>query len=845
MIKTVKFLGFGVVLGGLMAAAVNADVGLSPQQISYFDLPGQALQSSLVEFAIQARVTVVADSRLIASYRSGPVVGPQPVDKALSGLLANTPLAFRFDADTATFIIQQKPSLPDADPAEPVPVAKPAMPILDEVVVTSASYPFRYHTVTNTHLHGGMSYFDSSRFLNVVPRALVEDQQAKDIGDALKFVSGVTPGDGVTDSNDDVFIRGFQRHAIYIDGFRLSDSTGVKQLPANVERIDIIKGPSTLLYGQAEPGGVVNVVRKRPQDETFISAEVGGGSSGRRFASLDMNGQLPGPGDVDVRLILADDAQDEQADITDVHRQLIAGSLKWEVTPDTIIDMGYEYQQASQQWDRNFLIFNAYEDIFPGASLGASAKQARPDFTTDYTLFDAAITHYFSPDWRLRAKYVWHDEERLGIRTTSENLLTNGMFFKREELGNDFAVFVLGGQVAIPLVIYPQSPEWLFRLGKLRSIYDEQAFETENNVSLNLEGSFTTGGLTHHLTLGADWHQQDLYKQYTIEARDLFPNLVLPESEFVAILPQLAEVMFDPSQPLGELEYKELRLLYDDVGFYLHDSIELSEQWTANIGTRYNIITGDYTDITEWAFTELETYEHFSSQFGLVYKPVDNHSIYLNYSEAMRANYHLDEVGPQLADPELSDQVEVGVKSLLFNGRLLSTIGIYEINKRNIIDVQVIEGFRTLLQSHEQQVRGVDMDITWQVSSQFDLVGALSLSDPLIVSGENQGNQPALAAEQTASMFASYRWQNGLSLNGGYKYVSQRYAEDANAFWLGEYSTLDLGVSYTFTALGSDAKVQLSVNNALDERYYTAILGGLRMNESEGRTILGSLRVDI
>ena len=471
MIKTVKFLGFGVVLGGLMAAAVNADVGLSPQQISYFDLPGQALQSSLVEFAIQARVTVVADSRLIASYRSGPVVGPQPVDKALSGLLANTPLAFRFDADTATFIIQQKPSLPDADPAEPVPVAKPAMPILDEVVVTSASYPFRYHTVTNTHLHGGMSYFDSSRFLNVVPRALVEDQQAKDIGDALKFVSGVTPGDGVTDSNDDVFIRGFQRHAIYIDGFRLSDSTGVKQLPANVERIDIIKGPSTLLYGQAEPGGVVNVVRKRPQDETFISAEVGGGSSGRRFASLDMNGQLPGPGDVDVRLILADDAQDEQADITDVHRQLIAGSLKWEVTPDTIIDMGYEYQQASQQWDRNFLIFNAYEDIFPGASLGASAKQARPDFTTDYTLFDAAITHYFSPDWRLRAKYVWHDEERLGIRTTSENLLTNGMFFKREELGNDFAVFVLGGQVAIPLVIYPQSPEWLFRLGKLRSIY--------------------------------------------------------------------------------------------------------------------------------------------------------------------------------------------------------------------------------------------------------------------------------------------------------------------------------------------------------------------------------------
>lgn len=844
MINTVKFLGFGVILGGL-AAAVSADVGLPPKKISYFDLPGQSLQSSLVEFAVQARATVVAESNLIAGYRSSPVVGPQPVDKALSGLLANTPLEFRFEADTATFIIQQKPPSSDVVTTEFIAIPKPAMPTIDEVVVTSATYPFRYHTVTNTHLHNGISYFDSSRFLNVVPRSLIEDQQSREIGDALKFVSSVTPGDGVTDSNDDVFIRGFQRHAIYIDGFRLSDSTGVKQLPANVERIDIVKGPSTLLYGQAEPGGVVNVVRKRPEDSTFISAELGGGSAGRRFANLDMNGQLPGPGDIDVRLILADDAQDELAEISDAHRQLIAGSIKWEVSPDTIIDMGYEYQQASQKWDRNFLIFTAYEDLFPGATLEASAEQARPDFTTEYALFDAAITHYFSADWHLRAKYVWHDEDRLGIRTTSEGLLMNGMFFKREELGNDYAVLVLGGQVAIPLVFYPQSPEWLVRLGKLRSVYDEQAFETENHVSLNLEGSFTTAGLTHHLTLGADWHQQDLYKQYTIEARNVFPNLVLPEPEFVALLPQLAEVMFDPSQPLGELEYKELRLLYNDYGIYLQDSIELNDQWVANIGTRYTITAGDYTDITEWVFTELETYKHFSSQFGLVYKPVDNHSLYFNYSEAMRANYHLDEVGPQLADPELSDQIEIGVKSLLFNGRLLSTIGIYDINKRNIIDVRIIEGYRTLLQSHEQQVRGIDMDFTWQVSRQFDLVGAFSLSDPQIISGENRGNQPALAAEQTASVFGSYRWQNGLSFNGGYKYVSKRFAEDANAFWLGEYTTFDLGMAYTFTAFGSDAKAQLSVNNALDERYYTAILGGLRMNESEGRTIVGSLRVDI
>jgi iron complex outermembrane recepter protein len=145
----------------------------------------------------------------------------------------------------------------------------------------------------------------------VLPQTLIQDQQPADLGDLLKYASGITPGDGVSDSNDDVFIRGFQRHAIYVDGFRLSDSTGVKMLPANTERVEILKGPSTLLYGQAEPGGIINVVRKKPQNSTFIHADLGVGSLGRRYASMDINSQVPAVENVNVRVVLAAEDQHE------------------------------------------------------------------------------------------------------------------------------------------------------------------------------------------------------------------------------------------------------------------------------------------------------------------------------------------------------------------------------------------------------------------------------------------------------------------------------------------------------------------------------------------------------
>jgi iron complex outermembrane receptor protein len=259
------------------------------EKVSYFDLPGQALQISLVEFGLQARVTIVADNELLRGQRSSPVIGPLSVEAALRSLLSTTQLAYRYDPTNKIYIIEKSVVVEPVENSITPEEITPELPAVEELLVKSIRLPFRYQTITNSQMLGDVPYFDSSRFINTLPDVLIDDLHPKEMGELLKYASSVTLGHGLGDSNDDFYIRGFRRHALYVDGYRSSDLTGLKLIPANIERVEILKGPSTLLYGQAEPGGIVNAVRKKPRDERFINTELGVGSYGRQYLSVDAN----------------------------------------------------------------------------------------------------------------------------------------------------------------------------------------------------------------------------------------------------------------------------------------------------------------------------------------------------------------------------------------------------------------------------------------------------------------------------------------------------------------------------------------------------------------------------
>ncbi|MBU2987318.1 TonB-dependent receptor [Saccharophagus degradans] len=805
----------------------------------YFDLPGQPLQTGLIEFALQANVTVIAEQGLIAQYRSGPVVGPSTIDNALRLLLAEAPLQFEYIESAAAYVIRPVAAQQGAG-VEPIEIV---IPSIDEILVVGSQYPFRYNTITNTQLHGAVPYFDSSRFLNVIPQSLIRDQQPQSLEYVLKFASAITPGDGISDSNDDVYLRGFQRHAMYLDGFRLGDSSGVRLLPAGIERVEILKGPSTIHYGQAEPGGIVNVIRKKPKAETFSQVQLIAGDMGRLGVSVDVNRPLLNTKKANYRVIFVDDQQQESGDILNIHRQLLSSSIAWQPSANTTVDVGFEYQKASQEWDRSFEVFTEFGNIFPHRSMADVAKQARPGFTAHFNLFSAEVNHYFNPNWQLQLKANLLQEYRYGIRTTTDSYLDDRVLLNTEGLGPDFALFILGSQTVLPLIVEQHDGLWHYGLGPIRSIYDQDDEELDSGFSAKLEGSFDTANLEHNLSLGVDWHTQNIAKRYVVERRDIALGQRWDAFEFEAAFAELAQTLFIEDRPLGELEEYAKELDYSDFGAFVQDSVALTDEWLVSAGARYIVTQADVNDITLNTATQLKTFKHLSTQAGVVYKPNHDHSIFANYSEALRANYILDDIGSQITEPELSNQYEVGLKSYWLGGDVQTSVAAYHINKWNVVDVQVVEGYRTALNGATYEVQGIDFDLSAQVSPKLNVLLAASVIDPSITDGSNTGNLPKMAAEQTSSVFTHYQLNSKLDFVAGYKFVSERYADDANTFRLEAYGTFDAGVSYTFQLNGLHAKCNLSVKNLSDVPYITAVDRGARVNESAGRTIFASFQV--
>ncbi|HEY8939244.1 MAG TPA: TonB-dependent receptor [Cellvibrio sp.] len=839
----------GVISFGLPVIAASVD---SSVKLINFDLPAQALQSGLVEFALQAEISIVVDNQLIKGYRTAPVAGPKTTANALASLLANTPLEYQFQPATGVYILRPKATVVPA-------VTKPAeQDVLDEVVISGTRFPFRYSTLANSQVDGGIAYFDSSRFINIVPQQLFVDQRPMELADLLKYSSGITPADGMMDTNDDVFIRGFHRHAIYMDGLRLSSTSGIKLSPANIEQIDVLKGPSTLLYGQAEPGGIISIVRKKPKDENFARVGIGGGSLGVRRFDADINVAEPTSAPVNFRLVMSLDEQEKQEEISNIKRTLVAPGLHWQPAASTSVDLAYEYQENSQEANRDITLFRA-TGSFAGGTMEELAAQAQPEFTSETNLYSAQLTHSFSDNWRLSGKYFWSSDIRNGVRTANDLIKTTDALLARDTLGSDYLAMVFGGQLSIPLIMHTQPDGYWLSLGEVRSLYDEEAEDFIYNSRVALDGTLSTGGVNHQLMMGVDWYRQDVYKNYVIERRNLLEGASWPFNDMALALLDTVQALKDSMGSRGNLFNQEQQLIYDEYGVFLQDNIELNPFWSATLGTRYANIKGDYFDITADEVTALQTYEDFSSQVGLVYKPIENYSLFINYSEALRANYHIDTIGARTVEPELSDQIEFGVKSQLLEGRLTSSVALFEITKNNIVNIEVIEGYRTALEAYSQASRGVDMDVTLQLTPELNIIAAASFIKAEITSGKNKGRLPEMVAETTASLYAHYRVNEQWELMLGTNYMGERrsYAtglllnEAQDGITVGEqyfvmnpYTLIDAGVAYQFKIFGADTRLQLWVNNLTDEYYFTSILGGARVNPAAGRTFMGRIGFD-
>lgn len=809
-------------LGGLILLFTLSPSLYAQDQSSqkvHFEIPADSLSNSLVEFAIQSKLSVIVKNDDLGDYRSLPLSGSYTLNEALKLLLSGSPLIGKLESQSQSIRINLPlPIAEKKDLAEP-----------EEVVVKGVrEISFAYPTLVQSQGAGNSLRYEASRLVNQVPASLMSDAQAANAAQALQYMSGVTPGDGIANSNDDVFIRGFQREAIYIDGFRLSNQTGIKTQPFSTEKIEVLKGPASLYYGQAEPGGTINVIPKQPEGVQKTSVELLGGSFGRAHLYVDAQDAWS---NWQGRITTGIEKQAESVDINHIKKIFVSPSLQWQLDDKTQLLLAADLQRADQQWNYN------QQTLTPFNRQPLNTKSLeQPDFERNFGLYRLKINHNFDNNWKLSTKYFYERESRNGVRTTTDVLLRDKAFLNYQDLGGNYFSPASGAELIVPIVIQPDGQYGVYQSVEIKHLYGESGRERSHYASLLLEGEWGV----NHITIGGDWQKQIAYQSLTFDVRNAVPQLLWSKVQSLGII-GLVNSVFDlaPQSPL--YQYQERLAHYQDYGIYVQDVISLSQVLKLSLGSRYNLLEGRYANTQQPELQTLPYQRHVTSEIGLDYAFTQEQKFFFNYSEAVRANYQWAGEANLSALPELANQYEAGIKSLNWNGRLLSSIALYHIEKDNKVS-SLFENNKNVWLPQTVQVQGVDVDVTGKLGTNLSLVAAFSHMNPQFSTGPLAGNRPALTAIRSASAFLRYELSSGWNYMLGSRYVAGRFGDDANQYPIPDYTVCDVGLGYLWRKQGIG--LSLHIKNVFDKKYYTALQGGIRNNLAEGLAANGVITVE-
>ncbi|MEM6433017.1 MAG: TonB-dependent siderophore receptor [Cyanobacteria bacterium P01_D01_bin.115] len=647
--------------------------------------------------------------------------------------------------------------------------------------------------------------------IQVIPAAVLEDQQVIRLSDALRNVPGVVPGNNFGGGLDTFTIRGFEGAAILRDGFRSGEADtngqGGLQETANLERIEVLRGPASILYGNVEPGGVINLVTKQPLDTPFAEMTTQIGSYGLFRPTLDVKGPLDAEGNIRYRLNAAYERADGFRDYdTEVDRVFIAPVIAIDLSDRTDLTLDLEYLNDQRPYDKGIPpIGDELADVPLDTIIG------EPDdfFRTQSTRVGYRLEHRFSDNWQLRHRFRYTDSNSVNRRTQLEEIL-GGL---NEETGDITRLYYFS-----------------------ESDLDSYEFQTE------VIGEFATGSINHTLLAGVDVFFDD--SDFFI-ANDLAPPVNLFDPQ-IGVVPR-------PDLPLT-FTSTDTTASRNRVGLLLQDQIELLPEVTLLIGGRVDFFTQSSTAAAVSIPGILETPARdneqsqtaFTPRVGIVYQPIPELAIYASYSRSFEPNsLTATTIDGEFLDPEEGEQFEVGLKTELFDGRLAATLSFFDISQTNLATDDP-DNANFVVPIGEQTSRGMELNVTGEILSGWNILAGLSLLDAEIEESANfaAGATPPNVPETSASLWTTYEIQSGdlagLGFGLGLYYVGERQGDNANTFTMDEYLRTDAAIYYR----QEDFRLGLNFRNLFDIDYFESTEAG-RGGTTPGEpfTVVGSVSV--
>ncbi|CAI8748022.1 Ferrioxamine B receptor [Pseudomonas chlororaphis] len=783
----VALLSSALGVAALPCLAQAADMGAASLSHSY-NIPGGALSDVLNRFAREAGITLSMTPAQLQGRQSAGLKGEYSTDQALGQLLNGSGLE-ALSQDGSSYVLRALP--------ETGALALPTTDIKGFALGNALGSMEGYNaTHSQIATKTSTALLETSQSVSVVTREQMDDQGSQTVSQTMRYTPGVlTNPYGATHRYDYVAMRGFNDGSvdnIYLDGLKSMGDSGTYSTmqvdPYFLERVDILKGPSSVLYGRSSPGGLVALTSKKPLLEPYHQIQATVGTQGQRGMGFDFSGPVDDDKRIAYRLTGLADRSDTQFDHNKEKRYALAPTLSIDFTDDTSLTL-----QAYLQHDPD----GGYHSGMPAD--GALHQRNGQRISENFFEGEPGIDRYE----RDQQSFGYQFEHRF-----------NDVFTARQNFR------YLDSKVKLDQVYgYGWSTPTSNELNRYYTGGDEKlhAFIVDNM----LQAEFLTGATKHTVLMGADYQRRKTVVDWT-------SGSVAPINAFDPVYGNSAITYYDPLSYLRRLE---------QTGVYLQDLIEM-DQWRFSLGLRQDWVeTSDENRLAETSRplgTEInDKRTKLTGRAGALYLFDNGLAPYISYSESFNPNSYADSAGNPLA-PTDGTQWELGLKYQPPGTDDLYTASLFRIDQENLATKLPQENFYRAVGAVRSQ--GLELEAHLQLNDNLKVLGSYTFTDieysKSMISTlssateiiENKGNSPTQAPRHMASLWADYKFDSGsfdgLRLGGGVRYVGYSWADAENTMKVPSYTLFDASIGYDLGKVGlKGVDVRLNANNLTNESY--------------------------
>ncbi|WP_236194918.1 TonB-dependent siderophore receptor [Pseudomonas glycinae] len=749
-----------------------------------YNLPAAPLSTTLNQIASQGGLTLSLNPSLAAGKTSAPVNGQYDAAGALRAALRGTGLQLeQSSAGTYTLV-----AVPEGA------MALPETSVIGVENFESAWGPVEGYTATRTAAgtKTDTALVEAPRSISVATRQQMEDRGVHSLDDAVRYMPGITASSYGSDTRADwLRVRGFEPTQ-FLDGLPLPKGVyaNPKQETWNLDRLALLRGPASSVYGQTPPGGLLDMVSRRPSDVQSSEIQLQYGSDNHRQINFASTGKIDDAGQFLYGLSGVVRDSGTQIDHVDNKRYNIAPSLTWNIDDDTRFTLLTQFTRDDTGITSQFLPVQGTKIDMPFGKVSHHKNLGDPDweyYDRTYYALGYAFEHRLNDVWQFKQnlRYTKSDLSFQGITVGS---------YPFTQVDND-------GNV-----------------GRTTTIVDEDI--SQFAVDNNFQADFATGDIRHTLLLGLD-HQRSNTNYTSIFGSAPEINVNNPIHGQPIVRPARSTAFYDYNQKTYQ------------TGLYVQDQMAL-DQWRLTLGGREDWVHTSTQFINKGDATNTQRDKAFSGNAAISYVFDSGFVPYLSYAESFQPTTGADASSTESLKPTEGKQWELGIKYQPPGSKTLLTAAVYDLTQKNVSVSSFVNGVSITSQTGEVKVKGLELEAVSDVTDNLKVIAAYTLAKSEVQKGVDKGNRLQLMPNQQASLWTDYTWHSGVldgfGIGAGARYTGNTYGDKANT-WLGKadaYTVFDAAVHYDLGRLDNSLKgasLALNATNLLDKDYISTCDG--------------------